>query len=100
MGQAPALHFSLPTLDGSRPSRIRVRGVLSYQSPIPVAAVAPPSIPILVGIVRMGDTGLGGKDEEVIGPLSRAKSVARPMTGARRARRVLGEENETYPGKD
>ncbi len=99
MGQAPALHFSLSTPDGSRPSRIRVRGVLSYQSPIPVAAVAPPSIPILVGIVRMGDTGLGGKDEEVIGPLSRAKSVARPMTGARRARRVLGEENETYPGK-
>ena len=45
--------------------------------PIPVVAVAPPSILILVPIVRMGDTGIGGKDEEVIGPLSRA-GIGRP----------------------
>ena len=67
--------------------------MLSYQSLMPIAAVAPPSILILVGIVRMGDTGIGGKDEEVIGPLSRAKSVGRPMTCARSARRVSGEGN-------
>ena len=49
-GQAPALHFSLATLDcpglggwfaGRRRSRIGVRDMLSYQSPMPAAAGTP-----------------------------------------------------------
>ena len=40
-GQVPALHVSLATLDGSRPSRIRVRDTVSCQLPVPDGAGRP-----------------------------------------------------------
>ncbi len=40
-GQVPALHVSLWTLDMSRPSRIGVRDMLSYQSLMPAGAGTP-----------------------------------------------------------
>ncbi len=40
-GQVPALRVSLWTLDRSRPSRIEVRDMLSYQSLMPAGAGAP-----------------------------------------------------------
>ena len=40
-GQVPALRVSLWTLDRSRPSRIEIRDMLSYQSLMPAGAGTP-----------------------------------------------------------